>query len=136
MQHSDTEEEIKEPEGPKRSKRQLRRDWQHDTQYGWDMFSSQESDVSRVPCSLEVPMTQVEPTPFDPPRNTQTVVPETPGSQFESQTTEADETEDRKSRIEHITKNLQEDGYTVFTHKMQDGKIMHLALHVYPSNTI
>lgn len=130
MQHSDTEENAVEPEGPRPTKRQTRRDWQHDTQYGWDMYSSQDSDISRVPCSQpesqeDIPVTQVQRVPFDPPNfhNRVIVVPDTP-------------TDEPEPKIEKISKDLEEEGYTVMQHKMQDGRIMHLAFKLYPQDTV
>jgi hypothetical protein len=95
------------------SKAEIRENWPHDTQPGWDMYSSQESDVSRVPCSLDVPLSQYPTSPILTGRSV--VVPETPPM----------------SRIEHITKNLEEEGYTVYVHRMADGKFMHLAFQIY-----
>lgn len=75
------------------------------------MYSSQESDVSRVPCSLDVQLTQCSPILT----GRSVVVPETPPM----------------GRIEHLTKNLEEEGYTVYTHRMANGRLMHLAFQIY-----
>jgi hypothetical protein len=95
------------------SKAEMRENWPHDTQPGWDMYSSQDSDVSRVPCSLDVQLTQDAGSPILTGRSV--VVPETPPM----------------GRIEHLTKNLEEEGYTVCTQRMADGRLMHLAFQIY-----
>lgn len=100
---------------PEMCKAEIRANWPHDAQPGWDMYSSQGSDVSRVPCSLEVPLTQIEGPQSPILTGRGIVVPETPPM----------------SRIEHITKNLEEEGYTVYVHKMANGKTMHLAFQIY-----
>jgi hypothetical protein len=108
--------------------------WPHEHQPGWSQYSSQDSDVSRVPCSLGVPLTQE-----DPPESAQDsviVIPDTPES------TQASTVVSRRVRpllsgveaaeqMKTITSDLEAKHYTVFTHKSSNGKTMHLAFFVY-----
>ena len=90
--------------------------WALDTQPGWELYSSQESEASMVPCSLEVPVTQrTVPRPTTPINTAPILVPETP----------------EMSRIERITAMLEEERYTTFVHKLRDGREMHLAFRIY-----
>lgn len=97
---------------------EIRANWTHDTQPGWDLYSSQDSNVSRVPCSLDVPLSQMEDPGSPILTGRSVVVPETPPM----------------SRIEHLTKNLEEEGYTVYVHRMANGKLMHLAFQIYEAD--
>lgn len=114
-------------------KAEMRENWPHETPYGWDMVSSQESDKSRVPCSLDVPLTQVdeaqkeEPESFSPILGKRRIlVPETPP--LTSQ-------EEIQAAIETTGKWLQERGFTAYEHTLADGKIMQMAYKIYERRT-
>jgi hypothetical protein len=92
-------------------KADIRANWPHETPYGWDMCSQE----SIVPCSLEVPLTQESPPDSPILTGRRILVPETP----------------QQTKIDYISKNMQDEGYTVYTNKMADGKIMHMAFRIY-----
>lgn len=89
--------------------------WPHDRQPDFSQYSD-DSDASMVPCSVEMPLTQVE-----------YLVPETP------QSTQSSRKEEREDQIKQVTAFLESRGYTSFTHKTKYGgttRIMHLAFHM------
>ena len=89
--------------------------WPHDRQPDFSQYSD-DSDASMVPCSVEMPLTQVE-----------YLVPETP------QSTQSSRKEEREDQIKQVTAFLESRGYTSFTHKTKFGgttRIMHLAFHI------
>jgi hypothetical protein len=114
---TDGEHTTDEEEPRQHTRAEILANWTHDRQPGWEMYSSQGSEVSVVPCSLEVPLTQVENT--TPNMTAPILIPETP----------------EMTKIQRITKRLEEDKYTVFVHKMADGRTMHLAFCLYDTPT-
>lgn len=116
----------------KMTKTEMRENWPHETPYGWDMVSSQGSDASRAPCSLDVPLTQVEEeqveekSPFSPLLGKRKIlVPDTPP--LSSQ-------EEMLAAIERAAKKLRECGFTAYEHPMADGKIMQMAYKIYDTH--
>jgi hypothetical protein len=104
--------------------------WPHDRQPGWSQYSSQDSDVSRVLSSLDVPLAQGEPEVQGP----IVLVPETPGSTPTVRTSPNLSKDEAEARMGRVTTNLESIGYTVFTHKTkygETGRIMHLAFCMY-----
>ena len=123
--------------------------WPHDRQPGWSQYSetSQNSQTSRISCSLDVPLTQAEPEPFDAVRHPETsmvLVPETPKSgqtQAKSTKRRVNPTLSKKEaeeQIQHITEYLEQHNYTVFTHKTRIGnyeRTMHLGFLMYEDSS-
>ena len=121
--------------------------WPHERQPGWSQYSSQDSDVSRVSCSLGVPLTQDElpvnepaGSPFDKfdsGKMSEILVPETPESTRASTNRIVRPKLNKKEaaeQIDRITKFMEGKGYTVFTHNTKYGSIvktMHLAFCMY-----
>jgi hypothetical protein len=102
--------------------------WPHDRQPDFSQYSD-DSDASMVPCSVEMPLTQVEYLVPETPQSTQVeyLVPETP------QSTQSSRKEEREDQIKQVTAFLESRGYTSFTHKTKFGgttRIMHLAFHI------
>ena len=104
---------------PKQTREEVLANWQHDTQPGWEMYSSQDSEVSIVPCSLDVPLTQLEEPQSPTPTGESVLVPETP----------------RKTRINRITREMEDDGYIVVMHEHSNGKIVHMMMKVYEKDS-
>ena len=125
--------------------------WPHERQPGWSHYPSQDSDVSRVPCSLSVPLTpdemsvnesSAQPTGspfenFDSGKMSEILVPETPESSRASSNRIVRPILNKKEaaeQIDRITKFMEGKGYTVFTHNTKYGNIvktMHLAFCMY-----
>lgn len=105
--------------------------WPHERQPGWSQYSSQDSDVSRVLSSLDVPLAQGEPDVH----GVAVLVPETPESTPSVRVSRPNLSKDEaEARMGRVTADLERIGYTVFTHKTkygETGKIMHLAFCMY-----
>lgn len=99
--------------------------WPHDRQPNASQYSD-DSDASRVPCSLDVHLAQGEPP------ESHALVPETPPSTPSNGRSKLSKEE--AEQIERVTTLLESQGYTVFTHKTNHGgarKTMHLAFLMY-----
>lgn len=129
MSQSNNESQDTQDTQRRMSKAEMRENWPHETPYGWDMVSSQESDASKAPCSLDVPLTQVEEEnteesqPFSPILGKRRIlVPDTPPHTSQ---------EEILAEIERTGKKLREGGFTAYEHPMADGKIMQIAYRIY-----
>lgn len=104
--------------------------WPHDRQPNVSQYSD-DSDASRVICSLDVSLAQGE--PIEIPGPAPTLVPETPPSTPSLGKPKLSK-EEAAEQIARITTLLESQGYTVFTHKTSHGgqkKTMHLAFLMY-----
>lgn len=136
----------------KSKKCDLLENWPHDRQPGWSQYSesSQNSQTSRVPSSLNVILTQEDPKPFDPtrdPKMSEVLIPETPESEQDGVKSENERQsdlihhmskEEREAQIRQITEFLEKFKYTVFKHEMKVGdhvRTMHLAFLMYDEPT-